>query len=64
MGAGGFGRSLEEQTQAEVIRVCYCYNLTVAKASVALDEEKSLKELYGSVKSAQILERKASLATT
>lgn len=63
MGAGGFVGPWR-QTQATVIRACCVSTLTVAEASVILDKEKSMKELHGSVKSAQIVERKAFLATT
>lgn len=63
VGAGGFVGPWR-QTQATVIWACCVFTLTVAEATVTLDKEKSMKELHGSVKSAQIPERKAFLATT
>lgn len=63
MGAGGLGDFLEGETRAVAIRKCRLSTLTLSRATTRLDKEKSLKELHGSVKSAQILERRALLTT-
>lgn len=53
--------SLEGQAHAEAVRESQLSALVLGEATVRFDQEKSLKELHGSVKSAQVLERKALL---